>query len=90
MTNLTGGPAAYAEARILLETLNAPDADFTAAGHLAIATEALAWAKLAEVALLAESDPEVLVSRPSAADPELGEPAYPGSPWGRAIYGDPT
>lgn len=53
--------------------------------------EALAHATLAHAAVLAESATSAqtgfpLVSRPfPAAD---GDPAYPGSPWGRALYGD--
>ena len=31
-----------------------------------------------------------LIHRPWGPDPDLGEVAYPGNGWGRALFGDPT
>jgi hypothetical protein len=87
---LTGGPAAYDEARALLEY--AETGDLTAAGQLAVATRALAWAKLADVALSAEVFRDeggmALVRRGYDGDEDMGESPRPASPWARAIYGD--
>jgi hypothetical protein len=89
---LTAGPAAYAEARAILEMLRDREEDFTAAGHQAWAQTALAWAKLADVALSAEVFRDeggmALVRRGYDGDEDMGESPRPASPWARAIYGD--
>jgi hypothetical protein len=88
---LTGGAAAYAKARKLLEN-NAIYDDQSAAGVAARAQVALAWAKLADVALSAEIFRDeggmALVRRGYDGDEDMGESPRPASPWARAIYGD--
>jgi hypothetical protein len=89
---LTGGPAAYAKARELLERIPHPGEGLIADSHLAIAPAALAWAKLADVALSAEIFRDergmALVRRGYDGDEDMGESPRPASPWARAIYGD--
>jgi hypothetical protein len=89
---LTAGPAAYAEARRCLEKISETGPGLTAAGHLAYASEALAWAKLADVALSAEifrdEGGSPLVKRGYDGDEDMGESPRAASPWARAIYGD--
>lgn len=83
----------YREAEHMLEY--AADADPDAdPSHVSLFLEfAQVHATLAHAAAVIEAadrddNSHRLVARPSAADRDIREPAYPGTPWGRAFYGD--
>lgn len=56
------------------------------------ALQALTHAVLAQAAAVVEAcafgEGGIHISRPSPSDPEVGDRPWPGTPWGRAFFGD--
>lgn len=92
---MTVGPDFFTRAVDLLEQTD--ENRHTPVAMQARATMAQAYATLAQTAAIIETadlaldlaergHASSLAVRPYAEDPDAGEPAYPGTPWGRALY----